>query len=154
LGTPQGNVWVAAERLNLWQAVWPETRRKPDIPAPVNGAAALSRDEALVEILRGRLEGLGPVTQTALAAPLGLEPEAIGSALVALETEGTILRGRFLPGANDEQWCDRRLLARIHHYTIRRLRSEIEPVAARDFLRFLFAWQHMVDETRLEGADA
>ena len=52
-------------------------------------------------------------------------------------------KGRFLPGVNDEQWCDRRLLARIHHYTVRRLRAEIEPVAARDFLRFLFAWQHV-----------
>ena len=61
------------------------------------------------------------------------------------------MRGRFVPGTNDEQWCDRRLLARIHHTTIRRLRSEIEPVAARDFLRFLFAWQHVADDTRVEG---
>ena len=59
-----------------------------------------------------------------------------------------------MPGLNDEQWCDRRLLARIHHYTVRRLRSEIEPVAARDFLRFLFAWAHVSEETRLEGPDA
>ena len=64
------------------------------------------------------------------------------------------MRGRFTPGANDEEWCDRRLLARIHHYTMRRLRAEIEPVAARDFLRFLFAWQRLTPETRLEGPDA
>ena len=70
-------------------------------------------------------------------------------AAAALESEGTILRGRFDAGVNDEQWCDRRLLARIHHTTIRRLRSEIEPVAARDFLGFLFAWQHVGDDTRL-----
>ncbi len=113
-----------------------------------------SHEQALVEILRGRLEGLGPVTQTALAAPLGLEPAAVSSALAALEVEGSILRGRFIPGANDEQWCDRRLLARIHRYTIGRLRAEIEPVAARDFLRFLFSWQHMTQETRLQGPDA
>ena len=75
-------------------------------------------------------------------------------ALAALEAEGAILRGRFIPGVNDEQWCDRRLLARIHRYTIRRLRSEIDPVAARDFLRFLFAWQHVEEETRLEGPEA
>jgi len=79
---------------------------------------------------------------------------AIAAALAALESEGAILKGRFLAGVNDEQWCDRRLLARIHHYTVRRLRSEIEPVAARDFLRFLFAWQHVAEETRLEGPDA
>ena len=65
-----------------------------------------------------------------------------------------ILRGRFPPGVNDEQWCDRRLLARIHHYTVKRLRAEIEPVAARDFLRFLFAWQHVADDARMEGPDA
>ena len=89
-----------------------------------------------------------------MAAPLGLEADAIAGALAALERDGAILKGRYLPGLNDEQWCDRRLLARIHHYTVRRLRSEIEPVAARDFLRFLFAWAHVSEETRLEGPDA
>ncbi len=97
---------------------------------------------------------MGPVTPMALTAPLGLEPEAAAAALTALESEGAILKGRFLPGVNDEQWCDRRLLARIHHSTVRRLRSEIDPVAARDFLRFLFSWQHVSDETRLEGPDS
>ena len=69
-------------------------------------------------------------------------------------SKGFALRGRFTPGSNAEEWCDRRLLARIHHYTVRRLRAEIEPVAARDFLRFLFAWQRVTDETRLEGPDS
>ena len=94
------------------------------------------------------------MTQIALAAPLALEETAVAAALAALESEGTILRGRFDPGVNDEQWCDRRLLARIHHTTIRRLRAEIEPVAARDFLRSLFAWQHVGEDTRLEGPHA
>ena len=107
----------------------------------------------MTEILRGRLEGLGPATPGALAAPLGLEPDEINAALIALEVEGFVLRGRFTPGSNTDEWCDRRLLARIHHYTVRRLRAEIEPVAARDFLRFLFDWQRVTDETRLEGPD-
>ena len=102
---------------------------------------AWSPDEALTEILRGRLEGLGPVNAWRLASPLGLEPDEIAAALIALEVEGFVLRGRFTPAATTEEWCDRRLLARIHHYTVRRLRAEIEPVAARDFLRFLFDWQ-------------
>ena len=89
-----------------------------------------------------------------MTAPLGLEPGAAAAALAALESDGAIIKGRFLPGVNDEQWCDRRLLARIHHMTVRRLRSEIDPVAARDFLRFLFAWQHVSEETRLEGPDS
>ena len=131
----QATLWVAAERAQQFQS--------------------LSADsDALADILRGRLEGLGPVTQAALAAPLGLEADDIGAALAALEVEGFALRGRFTPGSNAEEWCDRRLLARIHHYTVRRLRAEIEPVAARDFLRFLFAWQRVTDETRLEGPDS
>ena len=100
----------------------------------------------MTEILRGRLEGLGPATPGALAAPLGLEPDEINAALIALEVEGFVLRGRFTPGSNADEWCDRRLLARIHHYTVRRLRAEIEPVAARDFLRFLFDWQRVTDD--------
>ena len=129
---PQATLWVAAERAQQFQSL-------------------SAGSDALADILRGRLEGLGPVTQAALAAPLGLEADDIAAALAALEVEGFALRGRFTPGSNAEEWCDRRLLARIHHYTVRRLRAEIEPVAARDFLRFLFAWQRVTDETRLEG---
>ena len=133
--TPQAVLWVAAERAQQFYAL-------------------SAGSEALADILRGRLEGLGPVTQAALAAPLGLEADDICAALAALEVEGFALRGRFTPGSNAEEWCDRRLLARIHHYTVRRLRAEIEPVAARDFLRFLFAWQRVTDATRLEGPDS
>jgi ATP-dependent Lhr-like helicase len=155
LKAPQATLWIPAERLAQFRVVWPEAKLEPEIAPPADQAEATwSRDDALTEILRGRLEGLGSVTPTTLAAPLGLEPSAITAALAALESEGAILKGRFLSGVNDEQWCDRRLLARIHHYTVRRLRSEIEPVAARDFLRFLFSWQHVAEETRLEGPDA
>ncbi len=148
-------LWIPAERLTQFRAVWPQAKLEPEI-APPDGEAetAWSSEDSLREILRGRLEGLGPVTPTALAAPLGLEAEAVAAALAALEHDGAILKGRFLASVNDEQWCDRRLLARIHHYTVRRLRAEIEPVAARDFLRFLFSWQHVAEQDRLEGPDA
>jgi ATP-dependent helicase Lhr and Lhr-like helicase len=154
LKTREAGLWIPAERLTQFRAVWPEARLDPEIAPPAGESRAWSSEDALVEILRGRLEGLGPVTPTALAAPLGLEPGAVAAALAALERDGAILKGRFLPGLNDEQWCDRRLLARIHHYTVGRLRAEIEPVAARDFLRFLFTWQHVAEDTRLEGPDA
>src|SRR5262249_47297450 len=136
------------QRRNGQARLWVAAERAPHFHNPLQDA------EALAEILRGRLEGLGPVTESALAAPLGLEPDDIRAALAALETEGFALRGRFTPGSNAEEWCDRRLLARIHHYTVRRLRAEIEPVATRDFLRFLFDWQRVTDETRLEGPEA
>ena len=64
------------------------------------------------------------------------------------------MRGRFTPGATDEEWCERRLLARIHRYTVKRLRAEIEPVQARDFLRFLFEWQRVTPDARMQGPDA
>src|SRR5207249_8697011 len=113
-----------------------------------------AREEALVEIVRGRLEGLGPVTEQALAAPLGLSPDDIAPALAALQHEGFAMRGRFTPDAAAEEWCERRLLARIHRYTLRRLRAEIEPVAAKDFLRFLGDWQRATQTARMEGPDA
>ncbi len=148
-------IWVAAERLPQFQALWPDAALEPAIAAP--GAYAgreWSPDLALVEILRGRLEGLGPVSADALAAPLGLAADDIAYALAALEAEGFALRGRFTPGAEGEEWCERRLLARVHRYTVNRLRAEIEPVAARDFLRFLFGWQRVAPGTRMEGPDA
>jgi ATP-dependent Lhr-like helicase len=148
-------LWVTAERLPQARALWPEARLTPAIAAP----AALAQQEwvpetALTELVRGRLEGQGPVTPAALAGALGLEALQIAGALAALEAEGFAMRGRFTPGAADDEWCERRLLARIHRYTVKRLRAEIEPVAARDFLRFLFDWQHVAPEARMEGPDA
>jgi ATP-dependent Lhr-like helicase len=148
-------LWVAAERLPQFAALWPGARLDPPIAAPASHAErAWSPEEALVEIVRGRLEGLGPVSEVALAAPLGFSPDDIAGALMALQGEGFALRGYFTPGADAEEWCERRLLARIHRYTLNRLRAEIEPVAARDFLRFLFDWQRVTEKTRMEGPDA
>ncbi|HEV8029858.1 MAG TPA: DEAD/DEAH box helicase [Stellaceae bacterium] len=148
-------LWVTAERLPQFQALWPDAMLDPPIVAP---AAQAQKEwpahESLVEIIRGRLEGLGPVTQAALAAPLGFAPDAITPALAALQAEGFALRGNFTPDTPEDEWCERRLLARVHRYTLKRLRAEIEPVAARDFLRFLFEWQRVTEKTRMEGPDA
>ena len=152
---PQATVWVAAERLPQFDALWPGARLEPAIVAPEGHAGQDWLPEvALIEIVRGRLEGQGPATVAALAALLGLECGPVLAALRALEAEGFALRGRFTPAAITEEWCDRRLLARIHHYTVKRLRAEIEPVSARDFLRFLLAWQRLIPNTRMEGPDA
>jgi ATP-dependent Lhr-like helicase len=153
-GEPPGTVWIAAERLPQFQALWPDSKPEPAIAAPAEYARDWSPEDALVDILRGRLEGLGPVGEQALAAPLGLGAGDVAAALVALEAEGFALRGRFTPGAAADEWCERRLLARIHRYTVKRLRAEIEPVAARDFLRFLFAWQRVAADTRMEGPES
>jgi ATP-dependent helicase Lhr and Lhr-like helicase len=155
LTAPRTPLWVAAERLPQFLALWPQANLEPAIAAPAEYATReWSPEEALTEILRGRLEGLGPANAIALSAPLGFEPEDIAVGLAALEAEGFALRGRFTPGAATDEWCERRLLARIHGYTVGRLRAEIQPVAARDFLRFLFHWQRVTPETRMEGSDA
>ena len=147
-------IWVAAERLPEFEAVFPGAPRTPAIEPPAEYRKSWTREDALVEIVRDRLQGLGPVTAAALAAPLGLSPAEIEAALARLEAEGSVMRGRFSPDAAATEWCERRLLARIHRYTVNRLRAEIEPVEARDFLRFLFRWQRVAPEARVEGADA
>jgi ATP-dependent Lhr-like helicase len=130
--------------------LWYATERA-DLFADVEGEEA---DKALIEIVRGRLEGLGPVTVAELAASLSLSSARIDAALAKLQAEGFALRGRFTPGTTVEEWCERRLLARIHRYTVKRLRAEIEPVQARDFARFLFEWQRVTSESRMQGPDA
>ncbi|MGH7049129.1 MAG: DEAD/DEAH box helicase, partial [Acetobacteraceae bacterium] len=155
LHAPGRELWIAAERLAEFQAVFPEARLAPAIAVPrAHVGRAFSREAALAEILRGRLEGQGPMTLDALADPLGLETADIIAALTALECEGFAMRGRFTPGTNAEEWCDRNLLARIHRTTVKRLRAEIAPVAARDFLRFLCAWQRVSLDARMAGPDA
>jgi ATP-dependent helicase Lhr and Lhr-like helicase len=149
------SLWVPAERLPQFLAIWPEATLEPSISAPHPFSRRnWSPDDALVEILRGRLEGAGPITEAELAHLLKLPVSTVLPALAALQVEGFALRGRFTPGAREDEWCERGLLARIHRYTTKRLRAEIEPVAARDFLRFLFDWQRVAADARMEGPDA
>jgi ATP-dependent Lhr-like helicase len=150
-------LWITAERVPHFAALRPGVKPEPAIAAPaashgLEETAERSREAALIEILRGRLEGQGPVTQAALAAALGLGSNDIAAALTALEVEGFAMRGQFTPDAAGEEWCERRLLARINRYTVKRLRAEIEPVAARDFLRFLLKWQRVSADARMEGS--
>src|SRR4029077_5643553 len=107
---------------------------------PASRARVWTRDAAIVELFRGRLAITGPTTADALARDLGIPVADADAALLALEGEGLVLRGNF-SGAN--QWCDRRLLARIHRYTLNRLRAEIGAVRQSDFLRLLISSQHV-----------
>jgi ATP-dependent Lhr-like helicase len=128
---------------------------EPGVAVPAEfSAKSWDRSEALREIVRGRLEGLGPTTAAAMANALGVAVSEIDAALIALETEGFAMRGSFEPELAQVQWCERRLLARINRYTVKRLRKEIEPVSAADFMRFLLDWQHATADARMEGPDA
>ncbi len=133
--------WLAAERLPEIRAVYGDVELDPTVQAPpAEAERAWDAAEALASLLQGRLEGTGPVTAAKLAADLGLPLARVEAALVELESAGAILRGQFSPGAPEVEWCHRRLLARIHRYTIERLRSETRPVAPADYMRFLFGW--------------
>jgi ATP-dependent Lhr-like helicase len=154
-GEPGKKLWIAAERLPQILTVYPNAELRPPITAPESvSRAAWSFEEALVELIRGRLEGLGPVTVEQLVASSGLNKLEIETALLRLEAEGFVIRGKFTPGAGETEWSARRLLARIHSYTLNRLRQEIEPVASTDFIRFLLAWQKVAPDQQMEGPES
>jgi len=143
-------LWVTAERLAEFRLVFPDgIASEALVNLPVNAVDAAG---ALVELCRGRLEALGPVTADVLGQPFGFTADALKIALVSLEQSGIVMRGQY-SGVNRDEWCERRLLARIHRYTLGRLRSEIEPVTVADYQRFLFRWQGLGSHRR-EGVDA
>jgi ATP-dependent helicase Lhr and Lhr-like helicase len=141
--------WAAAESLAMLRAIYGDA--VPSAPVPED--EPWKREDAIKELVRGRIEVSGPMTTATLAATLNLPPSEIDLALLALEAEGFVLRGRFNPEATEVEWCDRRLLARIHRLTINRLRAEIEAVSIADFQRFLLAWQRVSAEHRAEGPE-
>lgn len=147
-------LWVPVERVDCLRAAYPQADCAPALKVPESCRSAWDRDDAIVDIVRARLTGFGPQPLSNISQALGLQAATVAAALARLETEGYILRGRFTPGAASEEWCERHLLARIHRYTIKRLRREIEPVERRDFMRFLFDWQHLTPDVRLQGRDA
>ena len=154
-GDAPARIWVAAERLPQFQAVLGPIDASPPIEAPQEFARrAWTRESAIAEIVRSRLECLGPVTRDALADALRVTTADVDVALAVLAGQGVAMAGSFTPSAIGQEWCDRALLARIHRYTVQRLRQEIEPVSSQDFMRFLFRWQHLLPNERRAGPDA
>jgi ATP-dependent Lhr-like helicase len=148
-------LWVAAERLPQLQAIFADVAMHPPIQAPAEYAAQpWDREDALVELFRSRLTGLGPTPSHVVADDLSLARSDVDLALLRLQNEGYVMQGRFTPGIGVDEWCERHLLARIHRYTLKRLRREIEPVAPRDFMRFLFDWQRVAPSARVNGPEA
>jgi ATP-dependent Lhr-like helicase len=157
--------WACAECLPLVLAVYNESTLDPSVSPPAEKAEKVwQREEAITDLVRGRLQSLGPVTAREIAETLALVPSEVGVALVELESEGFVLRGRFTDEATAPEavhagdatleWCERRLLARIHRYTIKTLRAEIEPVSGADFMRFLFEWHGITRSPKPEGVES
>jgi ATP-dependent Lhr-like helicase len=160
-GDRRATLWSAVERRASVTALFPDATFDPDHRLPETltaGADPADADMAAADALRGHLDVTGPVTVADLAARTALAESRVAVGLARLEAEGFAMRGSFDPRAggaggaggsgagavaDGEQWCARRLLARIHAYTQHRLRREIEPVTAQDFMRFLLHWQHV-----------
>lgn len=142
--------WLAAEKVKTFSLLYPDSTFEFN-PPPLEEKTQV-RDSALLDMLRGWLAQIGPVTTTELAQLFNLPFNEIEQTLIKLESSGMILRGHFRNQASDEiEWCERRLLARIHKLTLGKLRKEIEPVNAAQFVRWLLNWQHVTKQTQLKG---
>ncbi|ADO74765.1 DEAD/DEAH box helicase [Stigmatella aurantiaca] len=160
LERPGGRFLVPAERGNAVRALFPEAQLQPPLPV-LEGDRPIEREAATLQVVRGYMEMLGPTTVGELARLVLLDETDVNVALHQLEGSGNVLRGQFRPMLNPRspevpppplEWCDRRLLQRIHRLTVGRLRKEIEPLSAQDFMRFLFRWHHLEELDALRGS--
>jgi ATP-dependent Lhr-like helicase len=153
--------FVASERARDFALIFPDVRfdvQPPDLPSK-----NASRDDAQLAMVTGWMMHCGPITSGALGYWLGLPAAEIEKGLLRMEMAGSILRGNFTgmnshavdAGASSDlenvEWCDRRLLARIHRLTVASLRKQIEPVTAAQYMRWLLRWQHVEPQSRLSG---
>ncbi len=143
--------WVAAETATLVATVFPDAQFTPTLPAIDPGGQAPDPDEAELALVRGRVECVGPFTVADMTEDLGLGAGSVKIALANMEASGNVLRGRFTRRRDEEELCDRRILARIHRSTISGLRKQVEPVSAATFIRFLVEWQHCSAGSRATG---
>ena len=157
--------WVAAERARTFSVLFPEARFVQELAdvAPVTP----TRDDALLVLVTGWMTHLGPTTASELGEDLGIPASEISNALLRMEAGGAILRGNFsgtapelrsagqpgeaVPKQGEIEWCERRLLARIHRLTVATLRKQIEPVTAARFMQWLLQWQHTAPGTQVSG---
>ncbi len=155
--------WVAAERVRSFAALFPLAEFVHSL-ADVE-IAQFSREDALLTLVTGWMSHLGPATASGIAEMLGLTTSDVEQALLRMEASGTVLRGKFTGEAagasrpheshssrkDETEWCERRLLARIHRLTVGMLRKQIEPVTAAAFMRWLMRWQHVAPGTQVAG---
>jgi len=158
--------WVAAERARTFSVLFPEAQFAQELVQVETTVP--SRDDALLTLVTGWMAHSGPTTATRLGETLGIDASEILNALLRMEASGTVLRGNFSgtatelrsaeqPGAavptqeHETEWCERRLLARIHRLTVATLRKQIEPVTAAQFMQWLLRWQHVAAGTQVAG---
>ena len=152
--------WVAAERARSFAALFPGAVFESSV-ADVE-KAEIARDEAMLSLVTGWLSHSGPVTALQLGGVLHLSASDVENELLRMEASGTVLRGKFsgtdkaraqapAPHVPEIEWCERRLLARIHRLTVGKLRKQIEPVTPAAFMRWLMRWQHAAPGSQVSG---
>ncbi|MDP1604096.1 MAG: DEAD/DEAH box helicase [Legionella sp.] len=141
--------WVATEKIQAFHLIYPDAVFDADFR--IIEQPELEPEEALLLLLRGWAQHIGPFTSHELEKLLTIDLAMVEQILLRLEASGTILRGHFRNNKERIEWCERRLLARIHRLTVGILRKEIEPVTALQFTRWLALWQHLAAGTQLRG---
>ena len=163
--------WVAAERVRVFRNLFPSTQFEQSLADLEN--EDVSREEATLTTVTGWMSHIGPTTASQLGELLGLPASEVEQALLRMESSGTVLRGRFTDSSRltareaielrsigrtgasaappETEWCERRLLARIHRLTVGMLRKQIEPITAAAFMRWLLRWQHVAPGTQALG---
>jgi ATP-dependent helicase Lhr and Lhr-like helicase len=142
--------WAAAERGRSFRALFPSSEFEQTLADVESGDT--SRDDALLSLVTGWMSHIGPTTASQLGHRLALPASDVEKALLRMEAAGTVLRGKFLGSHETEtEWCERRLLARIHRLTVGVLRKQIEPVTAAQFMRWLLRWQHLAQGSQVIG---
>jgi ATP-dependent Lhr-like helicase len=152
-------LWIAVERIPQFEVLYGETvgRGATAVHDSIRTFSSEDPEQVLTDVVRGRIELLGPTTASGIAGDMGLSRQRIDQALLALESEGFAIRGHFspdLPSDAETEWCERRLLARIHRYTLEKLRRAIRPISSSDYVRFLLRWHSLTEGTRKEGPEA
>ena len=149
--------WIAAERAEYLRAIHPASETTL-AASPVT--TKVTPDDAILTAVQGWIAHLGPTTATEIGQLLALPSSEIEKALLRIESSGAILRGKFRPALSQPaapssepeiEWCERRLLARIHRLTVATLRKQIEPVTASQFMHWLLRWQHIAPGSQVRG---
>jgi ATP-dependent Lhr-like helicase len=140
--------WIATERLPYASALWSNTESE---------TSSVTKETALKQCVQGWLQILGPTTANAFAQRLALQPTEVFQAFLAMEMQGLLMRGTFehpRPSTDhDIEWCERRILQRIHRRTLSTLRKQVEAVTPTVYMRWLLGWQHLAPQTQLAGEE-
>lgn len=138
---------VAAERKKMFLAIYQDAVFQKQL-IDLDDLSSPTKEEAVAHMIKHYMYTLGPTTNRDLASLLILTEQEIDAALLKLESIGLILRGHFRKEIQETEWCERRLLARIHRLTLDRLRKEIEPASKAQFQSWLHSWQGLTKDTQ------